>query len=57
MQFRQGYRQSKYGSEFIHVVWFPAPPVRYVRLSAHLYNTLEQFAYLADALVLETKPD
>jgi len=47
---------AKFGIQ-VPIIPFPAPPVRYVRLSAHLYNTLEQFAYLADALVVETKPD
>ncbi len=39
----------------VPIIPFPAPPARYVRISAHLYNTIEQFAYLADALTAETR--
>ncbi len=34
----------------IPILPFPAPPTRYVRVSAHLYNTFEQFEYLGRAL-------
>ena len=32
---------------------FPAPPRRWVRISAHLYNTIEQYEHLARALKAE----
>ncbi len=32
---------------------FPATPARWVRISAHVYNTLEQYEYLARALKAE----
>jgi isopenicillin-N epimerase len=38
----------------VPIVPFPAPPRRWVRVSAQLYNSPEQYAYLARALLAET---
>jgi isopenicillin-N epimerase len=32
------------------IVTFPAPPARWVRISAQIYNTLAQYEYLAEAI-------
>ena len=37
----------------IPVIAWPASNTRLIRLSAHLYNSVEQYEYLADALALE----
>jgi isopenicillin-N epimerase len=34
----------------VPIIPFPAPPTRYVRVAAHMYNSMEQFEYLAGAL-------
>jgi isopenicillin-N epimerase len=41
---------GRFGVE-VPIVTFPAPPKRLVRVSAQLYNTLEEHMYLADALL------
>jgi len=41
---------ARYGIE-VPIVGFPAPPRRLVRVSAQLYNTREEYAYLAEALI------
>ena len=38
----------------VPIIPFPAPPVRWVRVAAQLYNTMEQYEYLARALRRET---
>jgi isopenicillin-N epimerase len=45
----QGVLYRQYGIEVLVVVG-PPPPTRLLRISAHAYNSLEQFGYLADAL-------
>lgn len=39
----------------VPIVPFPAPPRRWLRISAHLYNTLDQYAHLARALIAECR--
>ncbi len=39
----------------IPIVPWPKFDTRFVRISAHLYNTMEQYEYLADALVSEVQ--
>lgn len=34
----------------VPIIPFPAPPTRYVRVSANIYNSMEQYEYLAAAL-------
>jgi isopenicillin-N epimerase len=34
----------------VPIIPFPAPPTRYVRVAAHMYNSMEQYEYLAAAL-------
>ncbi|HYE01759.1 MAG TPA: aminotransferase class V-fold PLP-dependent enzyme [Phycisphaerales bacterium] len=39
----------------VPIIPFPAPPARHVRISAQLYNSLEQYEYLAEAIRAETR--
>jgi isopenicillin-N epimerase len=40
----------------VPIVPFPAPPARHVRIAAQVYNTPDQYRYLARALLAETTP-